>query len=442
MLPKIAIVGRPNVGKSALFNRICQKRIAIVDEAEGVTRDRLYYKAEAFGREFIAIDTGGIDGHSKMPFNDEVKVQSLLAIEEADAAILVVDGQVGPTLLDEEVAHLLLRQNKRVVLAVNKIDQNHDEMLLHNFYGLGIAQVMPISALHGHQVAELLEIALEGLAVAEAPADPHAGRIRVSIVGRPNVGKSTLLNQLLGEHRSIVSPTAGTTRDAIDAPLGEDLLLVDTAGIRRKKAERDVVDKFAAIRTEEAIERSDVCLLILDSFEGFTTQEKRIAAMIEEQGKSCILLFNKWDLIEGLRMEHALRGVREASPFLSHCPVVFLSAQSGRNVNKIVPLVREAYQERSRRIGTGELNRFVEKCVQKVHPPMITGKRLRIYYMAQVEVSPPKFVLFVNKPELLIDSYKKYLINSFREEWNFAGCPLLFELRGKPGKQSGTESKI
>lgn len=442
MLPKIAIVGRPNVGKSALFNRICQKRIAIVDEAEGVTRDRLYYKAEAFGREFIAIDTGGIDGHSKMPFNDEVKVQSLLAIEEADAAILVVDGQVGPTLLDEEVAHLLLRQNKRVVLAVNKIDQNQDEMLLHNFYGLGISQVIPISALHGHQVAELLEMTLEGLAVSEVPPDPHAGRIRVSIVGRPNVGKSTLLNQLLGENRSIVSPTAGTTRDAIDAPLGDDLLLVDTAGIRRKKAEKDVVDKFAAIRTEEAIERSDVCLLILDSFEGFTTQEKRIAAMIEEQGKSCVLLFNKWDLIEGLRMEHALRGVREASPFLSHCPVVFLSAQSGRNVNKILPLVREAYQERSRRIGTGELNRFVEKCVQKVHPPMITGKRLRIYYMAQVEVSPPKFVLFVNKPELLIDSYKKYLINSFREEWNFSGCPLLFELRGKPGKASGTESKI
>jgi GTP-binding protein len=260
--------------------------------------------------------------------------------------------------------------------------------------------------------------------------------IRVAIVGRPNVGKSTLLNRLLKEERSIVSPIAGTTRDAIDILFeqdGQKYLLIDTAGIRRKKAEKEVVDKFAAIRTDEAIERADVCLLILDSFEGFTTQERRIAAEIEEKGKSCILLFNKWDLVKSLRMEHAMRGVREAAPFLAHCPTLFISASEGRNLEKIVPLVKEVNGYRHQRIGTGALNKFVEACLQKYHPPLITGKRLRIYYLTQVEANPPKFVLFVNKPDLLVDSYKKYLINQLRETFPLAGCPLIFELRGKEG---------
>jgi len=434
MLPKIAIVGRPNVGKSALFNRICQKRLSIVDEEEGITRDRLYAKAELFGRPFLLVDTGGVDLAGKIPFAEEVKRQAEMAIEEADAILFVVDGQVGPTPIDEELARRLRKCAKPVIVAVNKIDQWGGEAQTAAFLRLGIKEIMGVSALQGLQIAELLEAALSRIEKAEEEEAPPEEAIKVAIVGRPNVGKSTLLNQLLSEQRSIVSPIAGTTRDAIDVLYekeGQKYLLIDTAGIRRKKSEKEVVDKFAAIRTDEAIERADVCLLVLDAFEGFTTQERRIAAEIEAKGKSCILLFNKWDLIENLRMEHALRGVREAAPFLAHCPTVFIEALTKRNLDKIFPLVREVYQQRFLRLGTGALNKFIESCLQKYHPPLIWGKRLRIYYLTQAETNPPKFVLFVNKPDLMTDSYRKFLINQLRDTFPFTGCPLLFELRGK-----------
>jgi len=436
MLPKIAIVGRPNVGKSALFNRICQKRLSIVDEEEGITRDRLYARSELFGRPFILIDTGGIDLEGKIPFAQEVKVQAECAIAEADAILFVVDGRVGPTPFDDELARRLLRGNKPVIVAVNKSDGDHDALNIHQFHRLGFAQIWAVSALQGFQIAELLEDALKAIPPVEEPPLPPDS-IRVAIVGRPNVGKSTLLNKLLHEDRSIVSPIAGTTRDAIDALLnheGQNYLLIDTAGIRRKKAEKFVVDKFAAIRTEEAIERSDVCLLILDSFEGFTIQERRIASHIESLGKSCVILFNKWDKVHNLQMEHALRGVRETVPFLAHCPTLFISATEGRNLDKILPTVKQVNENRHLRIGTGELNKFIERCVQKYHPPLITGKRLRIYYLTQVESNPPKFVLFVNKPDLLTDTYKKYLINQLRDSFPFSGTPLQFELRGRSVK--------
>lgn len=439
MLPKIALVGRPNVGKSALFNRICQQRISIVDEQEGITRDRLYAKADLFGRPFILIDTGGIDFSGTIPFAELVKRQAEIAIEEADAIVLVVDGQVGVSVYDEEVAKKLKRSKKPVFIAVNKIDRHGDDEKIHPFYSLGIKEVFGVSALQGYNIAELLESALKTIVEKEEPPVPEDA-IRVAIVGRPNVGKSTLLNQLLKEDRSIVSPIAGTTRDAIDILYeqdGQKYLLIDTAGIRRKKAEKEVVDKFAAIRTDEAIERADVCLLVLDSFEGFTTQERRIAAEIEEMGKSCILLFNKWDLVKNVRMEHALRGVKEAAPFLAHCPTVFMSAIDGRNLGKILPFVKEVFAARQLRIGTGHLNKFIERCLQKCHPPMIQGRRLRIYYLTQVSANPPRFVLFVNKPDLMTDTYKKYLVNNLREEFPFPGCPLMFELRGK-----GTSSRF
>jgi len=443
MHTKIALVGRPNVGKSALFNRICQKRISIVDEQEGITRDRLYAEAEAFGRPFTLIDTGGIDLSEKVPFSVEIRRQAEIAIAEADVIVLVVDGQVGPHPLDDEVAKILLHSKKPVVVAVNKIDNICDEVKIHEFHSLAVRNMVAISAIQGFQIAELLEkaFALHPCEDDRVQEEVTISGIRVAIVGRANVGKSTLLNHLLHEERSIVSPIPGTTRDAVDVGIqhdGQDYVLIDTAGIRRKKAEKEVVDKFARVRTDGAIERADVCLMVLDSFEGFTSQEKRIASEIEEFGKSCILIFNKWDLVKDFKMEHALRGVREELPFLNHCPTLFISAMYERNLDKIFPMIKDVYAERQKRITTGGLNKFIEGCLHKYHPPLMTGKRLRIYYMTQVETDPPKFVLFVNNPILMTENYRKYLINNFREVYGFSGCPLTLELRGKSAATAET----
>lgn len=441
---KLALVGRPNVGKSALFNRICKKRISIVDEAEGITRDRLYGDADFFGKPFTVIDTGGIDPHGEGDFHEEIIRQAEIAIEEADSLVMVVDGQVGVTALDLEVAKVLLRTKKPLTLAVNKIDSPMQESLVGEFYRLGITDIVPVSATQNNQIAELLEAALDHLEFPENEETEPDG-IRLAIIGRPNVGKSTLINTLLNEERCVVSPIAGTTRDSIDAvvEMGDQrFTLIDTAGIRRKQKEREVVDKFAAIRTERAIERADVCLLILDATEGMTAQEKRIASHIEESGKGCILLFNKWDLVKGVRMEHCLRRVREELGFLEHCPAYFISAKNGRNLKEIYPAAIEVFENLSQRIPTGELNRFLERAMQKYHPPMIQGKRLRIYYMAQVAAHPPHFVLFVNRPDLMLDSYKKYLINSFRKAYAFTGVPLIFSLRGKVQREIKSASSV
>ncbi len=432
-LPKLAIVGRPNVGKSALFNRICQKKIAIVDEAEGITRDRLYADTECFGRMFQIIDTGGINPRSKELFNTQIKRQAEIAIEEADSIIMVVDSHIGITELDQELARLLLRTKKPLTLAVNKIDCIDQYSLLYNFQSLGIKRLIAVSAAQSWHIAELIEAALEDLTPV-VEENPSSSSISLCIVGRPNVGKSSLVNYLLDEERCIVSPIPGTTRDSVDIPFmqGEDhYTLIDTAGIRRKHAEHEVVDKFAAIRTERAIERADICILMMDATQGMTGQEKRIANAIEEAGKGCILLFNKWDLVKGFRMEHCLRGIEEEVNFLKHCPKLFLSALTGRNIDKIFPLIKQVYQDSKLRISTHQLNKFIEDCLHKNHPPMLNGKRLRIYYMTQVQTEPPRFILFVNSPTLMIDSYKKYLYNQFRDKFGFLGVPILMNLKGK-----------
>lgn len=443
-LPKLAIVGRPNVGKSALFNRICKQKIAIVDEAEGITRDRLYAESDLFGRPFQVIDTGGIDARSKAIFNEEIKRQAEIAIEEADTIIQVVDSKIGITDLDKEVARVLLRTKKPVCLAVNKID-NLDQMnLSHDFYSLGISKVVPVSAAQGWHIAELLEAAFENVPAEIDEDETIADSIKVAVVGRANVGKSSLVNYLLDEERCIVSPIPGTTRDSVDVSFTyEDQLytLIDTAGIRRKHAEHEVVDKFAAIRTERAIERADLCLLMLDVQDGMTSQDKRIANRIEEEGKGCIILLNKWDLIKGYRMEHCLRAIEEEVPFLKHCPKIFISAKEGRNVDKIFPQVVEVYQNAQKRITTHQLNKFIGAALQRNHPPMLGGKRLRIYYMAQVDIQPPKFILFVNHVDLMTDTYKKYIYNQFRESYAFTGVPLLIHLKGKE-KREKPESSI
>ena len=429
---KMAIVGRPNVGKSALFNRICRKRIAIVDEAEGITRDRLYAEAEGFEFSFEIIDTGGIDPRSSDQFQEDIRRQAKIAIQEADTLVMVVDSEVGITQLDQELARILLKTEKPVTLAINKIDDSCQQHRMHAFYGLGITKMVAVSAAHGFQIAELLELAWEGFH--PKSFDEKNGGVHVSIVGRPNVGKSTLVNALLQEQRCVVSAIPGTTRDSVDIPFtfhDRPYTLIDTAGIRRKKAEHEVVEKFAAIRTERSIERSDVCVLMLDAQEGLTVQEKRIAKQIEEAGKGCVIVLNKWDLVKGFRMEHLLQVLQKDTPFLAHCPILFISAKESRNLEKIFDEIDAVFTAMQTRITTHQLNKFIEKAMQLNHPPMINGKRFRIYYMTQVDVQPPRFVFFVNKTTLMHESYRKYLINSFRRAFPFSGTPLIFHLRGK-----------
>ena len=431
---RLALVGRPNVGKSALFNRICKKRIAIVDEMEGVTRDRLYADAECFGKPFEVIDTGGINPQSDVPYQEEIRRQAEIAIVEADVIVMVVDVTVGITGLDEFVARLLLRTGKRVVLAANKVDDRCREDLIYPFYSLGIRSVVGVSAAHNFQIAELLEEAFKELALPEE-VESKSSAISVAIIGRPNVGKSTIVNFLLDEQRCVVSPIAGTTRDSIDVEIeaeGTRFILIDTAGIRKKNAEHYAVDKFAAVRTQRALERADICVLVVDADRGMTTQEKRIASEIEAQGKGCIVMFNKWDLVKGFRMEHCRKSFEIDTPFLNHCPLLFVSGLTGRNLDQLFKSVKEVHEQQNRRITTGQLNKFVEKAVQKCHPPMLDGgKRLRIFYLAQVDVMPPRFVIFVNKPKLMADTYKKYLINQFREAYGFLGAPIQFFLKGR-----------
>ncbi len=440
---KISIIGRPNVGKSALFNRILKHRKAIVAEEEGVTRDRLYQDGEFFGQPFVLIDSGGIDPHSKKDFNQEVIKQAQIAIQEADCLIMVVDGRVGISKLDEIVASMLFKTKKPVLLAINKIDdQGQIEIALNDFYRLGIKKMFAVSALHGLNVAELLEAAFEtwknqsetGLKNQITVEDQTVSKL--AIVGRANTGKSTLLNFLLQEERSAVSDIAGTTRDCIDAFVKyqeQTYQLIDTAGIRRKNKEKSVVEKFAHVRTEEAIKNTQVCLLILDAQDGFTEQDQKIMNLIQKLGKGCLILINKWDLVKNFRMEHVLQALLEKHPHLKAYPIVFISAKTGRNIDKIFSMASMVKQSLQQRISTGQLNQFVEKCMQKNHPPMIQGKRLRIYYLTQIKTSPPRFVLFVNKPALMQKSYQKYLISQFRQAYPFLGVPLFFEIKGKNG---------
>lgn len=435
---KLALVGRPNVGKSALFNRICKQRISIVDDMEGVTRDRIYSDAEYLGRSFELIDTGGIHFEKNIPFCEEVKRQALIAIEEADGIILVVDARVGVQQLDVEVAKILLKTKKPVILAVNKIDDLSLSDLVFDFYELGIEKMIPVSAEHGLHIAELLEEILQFFPVAEEQTKEK--QTKVAIIGRVNVGKSTLLNAILKEDRSIVSDLVGTTRDAIDVTFQKDnesFVLIDTAGIRKKNKEKEVVEKFAAIRTFQAIERADICVVVIDVQEGLTTQEKRILSDIQKKGRGCVIFLNKWDLAKNWQMEEIVSSLYRESPFIKHCPIIIGSAKQNRNTEEVFKQVILVKKELEKKMPTPELNRFVDKCFQTVHPPMIMGKRLRVYYMTQKSSFPPRFILFVNNPKLMTKAYKSYLINSFRQAYSFLGCPIEFSLRGKKATTGG-----
>lgn len=441
-IPKIAIIGRPNVGKSALFNCMVKQRISIVDEEEGVTRDRLYGTSDLFGRPFEVIDTGGMLSEDPL-FGEKITRQAEIAIEEADGIIHVVDGMAGPQALDLEVAKILRRTKKPIVLAVNKMDNTSCLDRVYCFSCLGIQPMVPTSATHRYQIAELLIALLDRIPETQPVVEEHPSP-RVAIIGRPNVGKSLLLNAFLGADRCIVSPVAGTTRDSIDSMVmrdGKTYTMVDTAGIRRKPKERAVVEKFAAIRTENAIERSDLCLLVIDCEHGVTSEEKKIARAIESAGKGCALVLNKWDLVKNFRMEHALSGLEHEVPFLAHCPKLFVSAKTGRNVEKVFPLIDVVLSSLDRRISTHKLNKSLMEWMRQYHPPMIGEKRLRIYYMAQIDVHPPRFVLFVNSPTLMDDGYHRYLVNQLRATFDFQGVPFVMTMRGKAQKKTGPRQR-
>lgn len=430
---KIAIVGRPNVGKSHLFNRITGGRKSIVEDVPGVTRDRLYAEAEFFGKRAIFIDTGGIASDNEGLFSKSIRIQAQIAIEECDAIIFVVDGITGITVYDEDVLALLRKTDKHVILAINKMDLEKEMGDFSEYYSLGLDNIFPVSSMHGDGVANLLD----HLCTITPDTDEEELKIppRVAIIGRPNVGKSTILNKLLGKERSLISPIAGTTTDSLDSQI-DGVCFIDTAGIKRKQKEHETVEKYARIRTENAIKRADICLLVLDASAGFTAQDKKIFSEIVEHKKGCIFYINKWDLITNTQKEHLMKRMKEILPEAKHLPTLIGSALKDRELKGLFEMIERVHENYNRRITTGQLNSFVEKVIQENSPPIIGTRRLRIYYLTQGSSAPPMFILFVNYPDLMPNSYQRYLQNRFKEAYDFLGIPLTFYLKAKKNKKS------
>jgi len=431
--PVVAIVGRPNVGKSTLFNRLVGARKAIVEDIPGVTRDRLYDVTDWAGREFVIIDTGGIRFDEGDIFAREIKMQAQLAIEEADVIMLVLDTQEGITPEDEQVANLLRRSQKPVVLAANKVENFDRQMEYFEFYNLGLGDPIPVSAMHGRNINELLDAVVDRFAPAqEYPEDAEA--IKIAIVGRPNVGKSSLVNALLGEERVIVSDTPGTTRDSIDTPFeyeGNRYILIDTAGIRKKSRITEATERYSVIRSLKSVERADVVLIMLDASEGVIEQDKRIAGYVHEQGKASVIIVNKWDLIEkdGQTMNKFDKDIREELKFLAYCPILYVSALTRKRIFKILELVDFVSDQHNRRVQTSELNQVVNEAMLLNPLPGGGGRKIKIYYAAQVHTAPPTFVFFANYPEKVHFSYLRYLDNALRKNFGFEGTPIRLIVR-------------
>lgn len=430
--PIVAIVGRPNVGKSTLFNRISRARVAIVEAEPGVTRDRLYLQAEWLDRPFTLVDTGGIDiGEDDMA--REVRRQAAIAIAEADVIIFVVDGRAGLTPADEDVAEILRKANKRVIVCVNKIDEfGRLADGIFEFYRLGLGEPIAVSAEHGLNIGDLLD---EAVASFPVEADEEASDIlKVSVVGRPNVGKSSLINRFLNQERVIVSETAGTTRDAIDTMFirnGREYLLIDTAGLRRKRSVEPGVERYSVIRTLRAVDRSDVAIVLLDGAEGVAEQDKKIAGYAHESGKAVVLAVNKWDLVhkETNTMRDFERRLRGELKFLHYAPVTFISALTGSRLNELLDLVDYAAEQRSLRIPTGRLNEVIQEAVAVNQPPSDKGVRLKVFYAVQAQVNPPVFLIYVNHRRLMHFAYLRYLENSLRNAFGFVGTPLILSVK-------------
>lgn len=435
MKPIVAIVGRPNVGKSTLFNRLSHTKLAIVEDTPGVTRDRLYQDAEWNNKKFTLIDTGGIEVTNDDTIMSKVRQQAQIAMEEADIIVFVCDGKTGVTVEDQEVAQLLRRTKKEVVLAVNKIE-NYDKMdEIYDFYQLGLGDPFPISASHGMNTGDLLD-QVTALFPTDSEDSYEPDVIKIAVVGRPNVGKSSLTNKILGQERSIVSDIPGTTRDAIDTPFvrnGQQYVIIDTAGMRRKSKirEAEATERYSVVRSLRAVDRSDVVLMVINAEEGLIEQDKKIVGYAHEEGKAVILVVNKWDLIEKDDKTASVleKTYRSELLFLQYAPMIFVSAQSGQRVNRILEMVNMVAEQNSMRISTSVLNEIIRDAVQLNPPPSDKGKRLKILYATQTDVKPPTFVLFVNDPEIMHFSYLRFLENKIRESFGFEGTPLRFVVK-------------
>jgi len=433
-LPVVAVVGRPNVGKSTFFNRALGQRLAIVEDRPGVTRDRNFARAEWAGRHFFIVDTGGMVEGSDEPMDRLIRQQVIVAIEEADVVVHMVDGRSGPHPLDYAVAEYLRRADRPIVLVVNKVDNLGSQTALahHDFWDLGIGEPHPVSSLSGKGSGDVLDAIVERLPPVD-PGDEDPG-LRVAVIGKPNVGKSSLVNRLLGTERLVVSEVAGTTRDAIDTVLnyhGKKIVFVDTAGLRRQARIHENVEYYSTIRTERAMEGSDVCLLLIDGTEPIHNQDLKIAQKAWDAGTGLILLVNKWDLVEKETMTapNFEKALQEKAPFLKWVPVMFISAVSGQRVQRMLPQILEVQQQRMRRIPTHEVNEVLRELASRARPPQAQGRAVKLLYATQVSVAPPTIVIWCNLPDAVPESYVRYLQNGFRARWGFMGSPLRISLR-------------
>jgi GTP-binding protein len=440
----VALVGRPNVGKSTLFNRLVGQRLAVVSEVPGTTRDRLYADAEWAGVHFVLVDTGGLEvteGRHTEPLSEDseqflplIRQQASIAIQDADVIVQVVDGQAGMTAADSEVADILRQAKKPVIVAANKLESPKLWDQAFEFYELALGEVFPVSALHGTGTGDLLD-AITG-AIPPFDEEPEDDSIKVAILGRPNVGKSTLLNQLIGEERAIVSPIAGTTRDAIDTRIewdGQPMTLIDTAGIRRRGKIGTGVEKYSVLRAIKALKRADVALLLIDAEQGITAQDVHIAGMLVDENASVVVLVNKWDAIEkdAYTINHYTDEVRSALNFMPYVPLIFISALDGQRVSKVLPQAIEVYEARYQRIPTAQLNRLMRQVIGRHPPPQKGGIRLKFNYATQASVNPPTFVFFVNKPDWVHFSYQRYIENQIRADYPFPGTPIRLVFRAR-----------
>ena len=437
--PIVAIVGRPNVGKSTLFNKLVGQRISIVDDTPGVTRDRIYCECEWQNRTFSLIDTGGIEPYSDDIILSQMRRQAQLAIDSADVIILVTDIKTGLVATDREVAIMLQKSGKPVIVCVNKCDKiGNVEPDFYEFYNLGLGDPIMVSSVHGHGTGDLLDEVLKNLPD-EIPDEGQNAVINVAVIGKPNVGKSSLINKITGENRCIVSNVAGTTRDSIDTFAENEFgcfNFIDTAGLRRKNKVYDAVEKYSVIRAKMSVERSDVCVIMIDAVEGFTEQDSKVAGLAIEAGKACVIAVNKWDAIEKTdkTMSNYRKKLENDFSFMSYVPIIFISAKTGQRIENLFEMITAVSNANAMRISTGVLNDVLAEAIIRVQPPTDKGKRLKIFYITQVSVKPPTFVFFVNSAQLFHFSYQRYLENRIRETFSLQGTPIRFIIREKTEK--------